>query len=62
MTTETILNRIIKTEPTNRTRLVNYFNCSYDMLEIHLLKLMYTKGKYNNAIVTRNNDTVIVSN
>ena len=61
MNTETLLNVIKETEPTNRTRLVNYFNCSYDLLEVHLLALMHTKGKYNNAIWTQNNDTVIVT-
>jgi hypothetical protein len=61
MTTETLLQTIKRTEPTNRVRLVNYFGCSFDMLEVHLTQLMYTKNKYNNAIVTQNNDTIIVT-
>jgi len=61
MTTETLLQTIQRTQPTNRVRLVDYFGCSFDMLEMHLTQLMYTKNKYNNAIITQNNDTVIVA-
>ena len=60
MTTETILSRIKQTEPTNRCELVNYFNCSYDMIEMHLNKLTYSKGE--SFIITLNNNTEIISN
>jgi hypothetical protein len=62
LTTETLLSVIKLTEPTNKGQLVKYFGCSYDMIEMHLTSLMYTKNKYNNSIYTRNNGTEIVSN
>lgn len=61
LTTETLLNFVKQTEPTNKCRLVKHFNCSYDMIEMHLTQLMYTRNKYNNAVFTRNNNTEIVT-
>lgn len=53
LSTYTLLEQVKRTQPTNRVRLVNHFNCSYDLLDTTLsliYKEVITRGSVNGGI------------